>query len=129
MRNEDVGRGNIRVETLLSSDTVADGEYVFDLNEFASRGNLLDYFYFVDMGGELTPATGGTVLVQLCPLARVDDVDLWQDIQDNSFNAADAALSTWPKPNGIGKAGQIKIILSGVTGVSGFRGRVTQSEI
>ena len=113
-------------ENVCSSDSVADGEYVFNLQVHARRANILDYFYFVDGSENFVTATGGTVKVELSPLS--EGIPVWQDIADNTFNAADAALPTWLKPNGLGRAGRIRFTLAGITGAAGFRAMLSQSE-
>lgn len=116
--------GNTRlVETLLTSDSVADSSYTFELNGGAPRNNLLEYFYFVDGSGDPVAATGGTVDITFSPI-----LPLYQDITNGSFLAAIALDSDWPKPNGYGKAVSIRINLTGITGPpTGFRALMTQS--
>lgn len=105
------------------AQTGVDGDFVFELSPFAAKNNILEYFFFVDGAGDQVDASEGTVIVTLSP-----GKDIFQTVDSGSFNAADARLSTRTKPNGYGKAAQIKITLAGVTGDPvGFVGLLTQS--
>jgi len=112
------------VETAISSDSVT-GDQEFDLEGHAPRNNVVDYFYFVDGGGDQVDASAGTVTVTLSPGPEGDEI--FQDIQGGSFVAATARDANWPKPNGFGKASKIKISFTGITGAVGFRAHVSQS--
>ena len=100
------------VETLLTAESVT-GDHEFTLIDAPPRNNLVDYFFFVDSGGDPVDATAGTVLITLSPI-----LPLYQNITNGTFNAADARDLTWLKPNGFGKAVSIKITFTGITGGS-----------
>lgn len=110
------------IETELTSDTVANGDYDFDAGAFGPPNNVLEYFHFVDGAGAQADATAGTVVVTLSSGA-----DIFQTLPNGSFNADQARIGARSKPNGLGKAEKIRITLAGVTGVVGFRGLLTQN--
>lgn len=110
------------IERNISSDTVADGDYDFELEEAGPRVNLLEYFYFVDGGGAQVDATAGTVVVTVS-----SGEDIFQSLNNGSFSASAARDVDRTKPNGLGRADKVRINLSGVTGAVGFRGLFTQN--
>lgn len=109
------------IETDIAA-TGVDGDFIFPLDPFAPRNNLLEYFNFVDSGGDLVTATGGDVIITFS-----SGSDIFQTIDSGSFTAASANLGTRTKPNGYGKADKMKVTLSSVTGAVGFVGLVTQN--
>ncbi len=112
------------IQTDIVGISIADDEYLFDLDPFAPLNNILEFFYFTDAGGAQVDATAGTIVVTLSPGANI-----FQTINDGSFNAVDARLETRTKPSGFGKAEKVKITLAGVSGggATGFAGLVSQS--
>ena len=118
-----INTGFIRtIETPLASDTVANGNYEFDAGAHGPPNNVLEYFHFVDGAGVQADATAGTIVVTLSSGA-----DIFQTVPNGSFDADQARIGTRAKPNGFGKAEKIRITLTGVTGVVGFRGLLTQN--
>ena len=109
------------VETSLDSNSVANGNYEFGVEAGAGRHNIIDYFYFVDGDGDKTAATAGTVSITFSAGAEI-----FNTIEHGDFNAADAEDSTRQKPNAYGRVEKVRVALSGVTGVSGFRGLLSQ---
>lgn len=114
------GRNTRLIETPLTSDSVV-GAFEFDLNEHAPRNNLMDYFYFVDGSGDLVTGVTGDVEVTLSPVAGI-----FQTIQNGTFTALSVDDASWPKPNGYGKAIQVRVSLTNISGAVGFRASVTQ---
>lgn len=115
------------LEAELTSDSVADGDYIFTsvdkIDEHGPRNNVIDYFYFVDAQGDPIAATGGTVTITFSP-----EADLYQTIVEGAFDASAALEESRTKPNGYGKVQKVKITLAGVTGPAvGFRSLLTQS--
>lgn len=106
----------------LNSDTVADGNYDFVIPEHGPPNNLIEYFHFVDGGGNITSASAGNVVITFSSGA-----DIFQDIPSGSFTAITAESASRSKPNGYGKVVKVRINLSGVTGASGFRAKLTQN--
>ena len=110
------------VETSIQSDSVADGEQVFVLNEHSPRNNLVEHFVFIDGNGDKIIPTSGDVCITLS-----SGEDIYHSIFDGKFSAEDALSENKRKPSGYGKAEKIKIKLTGVVGASGFRCFVTQN--
>lgn len=111
------------VETTVSSTSSVSGEHVFDLDPGAARNNVIEYFYFIDGGGSQVDATAGSVDISMSPGA-----DLYQTINDGTFNADQARVASRTKPNGFGKAEKVKISFTGITGDPvGFVALITQS--
>ncbi|MCH9664654.1 MAG: hypothetical protein K0U41_02260 [Gammaproteobacteria bacterium] len=109
------------IETELSADSIV-GEHTFNLDSFGARNNIIEYFHFVDGNDDQIDATAGTVVITIS-----SGQDIFQTIENGSFNAVDARSETRQKPNGFGRAEKIKIAFSGVTGAVGFRTLVSQS--
>lgn len=110
------------VETSIEGSGV-DGDFVFDLDQFAALNNIVAYFYFINSSGDQVDATGGTVVITMSSGA-----DIYGNIDNGSFDAADARSVSRVKPNGFGKAGKIKFTLDSITGdPTEFRALVTQS--
>lgn len=115
--------GYIRtIEHLFTSDTIANGNYDFDLDARGPKNNVVEYFTFIDAQGDQVDAGAGTVVIQIS-----SGEDIFQDIVDGAFNAADARLATRTKPNGYGRADRLRVTLAGVTVAAGFRLFVTQN--
>lgn len=112
--------------TLLTSDTVADGDYTFllDDQDGQSLTNILDTLYFVDAGGVITTPSAGTVTVQ----ARAFAQSYWRNLSDNVIDVTADPADRVP-PSGLGRAAEIKLTLAGVTGAVGFRGEFIQGMV
>lgn len=105
-----------------SLDSVADGDYEFKLSAI-NQTNILEYFLFVDVDGNIVSALAGTVDITMSP-----GKDFFQTIFDGSFDAIDADNINRTKPSGLGYAEKIKITLAGITGDPvGFVCLLTQS--
>lgn len=105
--------------------SVIDGAVTWNLNAHAPRNNVVEYFHFIDSSGDPIEPTAGSVTITMSSGSAV-----YQTISEGSFLAVDATSPSRTKPNGFGKADNIKVTLSGVTGtgVVGFATFVTQSE-
>ena len=105
------------------SVSIADGDYIFKVAEYAPRNNLIEYFIFTDGAGDPIDATGGSVNITFSP-----GYDKYQTISMGQFDAVDAQLASREKPNGYGKVEKVKINLSGITGPAvGFVSLLSQS--
>lgn len=112
------------VETEILSDSIADGDQVFKLDSKAPRNNMVEYFHFIDSGGEPVNPTAGDVIITFN-----SGNGIYQTIENGGFLALNAQTSSRKKPNGYGRATEIKINLLGVLGggAVGFKSLVTQS--
>ena len=108
------------IETPITSNSVV-GTQEFDLNEHAPRNNLMDYFYFTDGDGDLVTGVTGDVEITFSPAAGV-----WHTVQNGNFTALRVDDSTWPKPNGYGKAIKVRVVLTNIVGAVGFKSNITQ---
>ncbi len=84
---------------------------------------IVDYMYFVDTNGDqIDPAAGNVTIT-------VHSGDgIYQDIDNNTFLAANARQASRQPPNGIGRAEGIRVVTSGVSANAvGFVIHVTQS--
>lgn len=99
------------------SDTVADGEYEFDIGKLSEPlPFFLDGFHFLDVSGAVVTPTAGDVTVT----ASSDGV-LFRNMTNGSFLATADPVSLTP-PNGQAPLTKLKITLSGVVGAVGFSG-------
>lgn len=112
--------------TLLTSDAIADGDYTFNLDDVSGQSltNILDTFYFVDGAGDLVTPSAGTVTIQ----ARAFGESYWRNLHDNVIDVTLDPADRIP-PSGLGRAGEIKLTLAGVTGAVGFRGEFIQGMV
>lgn len=110
-----------RIGYEFSSDTVADGNYDFNVGPGGPLNNIVDYFYFVNASGDQVDATDGTVTISLSSGA-----DIFQSVSEGVFQADVARSADRAKPNGIGTAEILRINLSGIMGASGFQLLYTQ---
>lgn len=104
----------------ISSDSVSDGVYQFDkvgsLTSFPDM--FLDEFRFVDGSGDRVVPTAGTVSVQVS-----SDSTFWRELNNGSFSATvDTTSAEYQPPSGLTAITKLRIVLTGVTGASGFRG-------
>ena len=110
----------------IEHDSIVNGNYDFPLSDEKNPSpvNILEYFYFVDVGGNIIEATAGTVTVLCSP----DNGDTYQTLNNNVFDATDATLESRTKPSGRGKATHLRIVLSGIVaaGAVGFSTYLTQ---
>jgi len=111
------------VEHRFTHDGVS-GSFEFDLNVHAPRNNIVEYFYFIDMNGELIEATAGNVDITMAA-----DSPIFNTLHDGSFKAKNAAYPDRTKPSGYGMASKVRITLSGIagSGIVGFSFLVTQN--
>lgn len=95
----------------------------FNLDADAGKNIMVEYFYFVDAGGNQVDQTAGTVTIEFSAGA-----DIYNAISNGSFDAADARLSTRPKPNAYGTAEKVKFTFAGLVGpATGFKCLITQA--
>jgi len=100
------------------SDTVADGNYDFNVGKMSDPLNLfLDEFRFVDSSGSPVVAGAGTVSVQVS-----SDGTFWRQLNDGGFAATiDTASEAYTPPSGLAAVTKLRIVLSGVAGAAGFK--------
>lgn len=102
----------------ISSDTVADGDYDFDVGRIHEPlPFFLDGTYFVNASGDLVTPTGGTVTVSVSS----DDI-LYREVVNATFNASSDPRNITP-PSGQAPVIKLRITLSGITGAEGFRSK------
>ena len=90
------------VETLTS---VADGDYIFQVKQDAGQLFYVDAFYFTDSAGNVVTPTLGTVTIQVA----ADDAQVWGDVPNGTFSAADANSATRTNPAGQGQVAYVKV--------------------
>lgn len=100
----------------VSIDTVADGDYEFDVGDmYEPLPFLLDGSYFVDgAGGQVVPSAGSVT----CTVSTNGIV--FRDVFDGTFAATTDPVSITP-PSGQAPITKIRVTLTGVLGASGFR--------
>lgn len=86
------------------------GTATYELDENGPSTVFVPYFYFVDGNGDQIDASSGTVTLTVSQGA-----DIFQTIDNNTFNAADARSATRTVPSGIGRADKIRVVTSGVS--------------
>lgn len=104
---------------VIASNSVSDGNYDFEKVGYVdSFPNLfLDEFRFVDGTGSTVIPSAGTVSVQVS-----SDGTFWRELNDGSFTAStDTSSGSYVPPSGLAAITKLRIVLSGVTGASGFK--------
>lgn len=121
-----MARGDITSAFMVfTSDTVANGNYDFNTDNPDFGTNIVEYVSFVNAGGDVVEPTAGAVTI-----TAASGNGVFQGLDNNTFNAADANSDSRTKPSGLGRAVVLRVELSGgVTGnsVAGFRVGFTQS--
>lgn len=106
----------------VSSDSVADGDYDFDVGKLHDPlPFFLDGFHFVNGAGEPVAASG-SVEVKVS-----SDGQLWRETVDGSITGATPPESITP-PSGVAPVVKLRISLGGVTGAAGFRANFVKGE-
>ena len=118
------GSGNKAAVVPIDSQTVVDGNYDFDIGPINGGVDLfLDEFRFVDGNGDRSVATAGTVSVQVS-----SDGAFWRPLNDGGFSAElDTTSEAYTPPSGLAAVTKLRITLSGVSGVVGFRANMVRA--
>ena len=99
-----------RGTTVATLPTVADDDYIFPVQASAGQLFYVDAFYFTDVAGNVVTPTLGTVTIQVA----ADDAQVWGDVPNGTFSAADANSPTRTNPSGQGQVAYVKVNLSAV---------------
>lgn len=120
-------RALMALPTPIKITGIADDDYVIELanGDNAPVTNICNYFYFVDVNGDVVTATGGTVVIKGSP----DNQKTWLTMPNGSFDAADANLETRERPAGVASLTHIQITLGSVVaaGATGAVGEFIQT--
>lgn len=94
---------------------VANGDYFTDEMDAGFKACELSSIRFFDAGGAQVTPSAGTVAFT----GTADGVN-YRDIQDGSFNAADAYQASRTPPYAEGLMIKAKVTLTGITGAASF---------
>ncbi len=109
-----------------SSDSIADGNYDFDIGEYSPNPNtVVDYIYCVDADGNPVVATAGSFTVFGSP----DGGKSFDALLTNAVSASSALSTSRTKPSGRGVLNTLRVTTEGLAaaGAVGFVVGISQA--